>query len=73
MLQVGFEHMIPVFERAKTVRALEGAATVIGTTHYILKYTEFVPNQNVVVPLSGMPLVRLTCLLRFNALINNPA
>jgi hypothetical protein len=27
--QVGFELTIPVFERAKTVRALDGAATVI--------------------------------------------
>jgi hypothetical protein len=30
MPQVGFEPMIPVFERAKTVRALERTATVIG-------------------------------------------
>jgi hypothetical protein len=30
MPQVGFEHMIPVFERANTVHALDHAATVIG-------------------------------------------
>jgi hypothetical protein len=30
MPQVGFEPMIPVFERAKTVHALDSAATVIG-------------------------------------------
>jgi hypothetical protein len=30
MPQVEFEPMIPVFERAKTVRALDRAATVIG-------------------------------------------
>jgi hypothetical protein len=30
MLRVGFEPTIQVFERAKTVHALEGAATVIG-------------------------------------------
>jgi hypothetical protein len=30
MPRVGFELMIPVFERAKTVHALDGAATVIG-------------------------------------------
>jgi hypothetical protein len=30
MPQVGFEPTIPVFERAKTVHALGGAATVIG-------------------------------------------
>jgi hypothetical protein len=30
MPQVGFEHTIPVFERAKTVYALDRAATVIG-------------------------------------------
>jgi hypothetical protein len=29
MLQVGFEHTIPVFERAKTVHALDRGATVI--------------------------------------------
>jgi heme oxygenase len=31
MLQVGFEPTIPVFERAKTVHALDRAATVIGS------------------------------------------
>jgi hypothetical protein len=30
MLRVGFEPMTPVFERAKTVEALDGAATVFG-------------------------------------------
>jgi hypothetical protein len=30
MTQVGFESMIPEFERAKTVYALDRAATVIG-------------------------------------------
>jgi hypothetical protein len=30
MPRVGFEHMIPVFERAKTVHALDRAAIVIG-------------------------------------------
>jgi hypothetical protein len=30
MPQVRFEPMIPVFERMKTVHALDGAATVIG-------------------------------------------
>jgi hypothetical protein len=32
MLQVGFELTIPVFGRAKTVHALDRAATVIGST-----------------------------------------
>jgi hypothetical protein len=37
---VGFEHMIPVFERAKTVHELDRSATVIGarqlySSHYI--------------------------------------
>jgi hypothetical protein len=32
MLGVGFEPTIPVFERAKTVHALDRAATVIGIT-----------------------------------------
>jgi hypothetical protein len=31
MPQVGFEPTIPVFERAKTVHALDLVATVIGT------------------------------------------
>jgi hypothetical protein len=31
MIQVEFEPTIPVFERAKTVHALDCAATVIGT------------------------------------------
>jgi hypothetical protein len=30
MPQVGFELTIPLFERAKTVHAFDGAATVIG-------------------------------------------
>jgi hypothetical protein len=30
MPRVGFEHTIPVFERAKTFRALDRGATVIG-------------------------------------------
>jgi hypothetical protein len=30
MPQVGFEHTIPVFERAKTVHILDNTATVIG-------------------------------------------
>jgi hypothetical protein len=31
MPRVGFEPTIPVFERAKTVHALDGAATEIGS------------------------------------------
>jgi hypothetical protein len=34
MPQVGFESRIPAFERAKTVHALDRAATVIGTPKY---------------------------------------
>jgi hypothetical protein len=33
MLRVGFEPTIPVFERAKTVRASDHAATVIDQRH----------------------------------------
>jgi hypothetical protein len=32
MLSVGFEHTIPLFELAKTVHALDRAATVIDIT-----------------------------------------
>jgi hypothetical protein len=35
MPQVGFERTIPVFERAKTVHALDRAATVIGQKYNI--------------------------------------
>jgi hypothetical protein len=34
MPRVGFEPMIPAFERAKTVYALDRAATVIGNVPY---------------------------------------
>jgi hypothetical protein len=34
MARVGFEPMIPELERAKTVHALDRAATVIGATLY---------------------------------------
>jgi uncharacterized membrane protein len=37
MPQAGFEPTIPVFERAKTVHALDGAATVIGL-HTLQQY-----------------------------------
>jgi hypothetical protein len=40
MPQVGFEHTIKLFDRAKTVHALDCAATMIGTqyrNHYDLK------------------------------------
>jgi hypothetical protein len=36
MPQVGFEPMIPVFEQAKTVHALDRATTVTGTSLYIV-------------------------------------
>jgi hypothetical protein len=34
MPRMGFEHTIPVFQRAKAVHALDRAATVIGLTKY---------------------------------------
>jgi hypothetical protein len=36
MSRVGFEPKIQVFDRAKTVHVLDHAATVIGTSDYIL-------------------------------------
>jgi hypothetical protein len=39
MSRVGFEPTIPVFERAKTVHALERAATVIGTVAKFVLHT----------------------------------
>jgi hypothetical protein len=41
MPQVGFEPMIPVFGRAKTVHALDRAATVIGSRQKYI-YTKYV-------------------------------
>jgi hypothetical protein len=35
MPRVGFEPTIPVFERAKTVHALDGATTVIGRQRWV--------------------------------------
>jgi hypothetical protein len=40
MSQVGFEPTIPVFERAKTVHALDRAAIVIGDLCIIIDYFE---------------------------------
>jgi hypothetical protein len=36
MPRVGFEPIIPVFERTKTVRALDRAATVIGEANFYM-------------------------------------
>jgi hypothetical protein len=54
MPRVGFEPTIPVFERPKTVHALDGAATVIGmkleslnenlTQHVLQMITKFIPH-----------------------------
>jgi hypothetical protein len=59
MPRVGFEPKIPVFERAKTVHALDRAATVIGYTvilhkFYILIYPPFLRNSVVCL---GVPLL----------------
>jgi hypothetical protein len=40
MPQVGFEPMIPVYERAKIVRALDRAATDGGCPQPLIEYTE---------------------------------
>jgi hypothetical protein len=40
MPQVGFESTIPVFKRAKTVHALDRAATVIGFFRFSLEISE---------------------------------
>jgi hypothetical protein len=49
MPQVGFETTIPVFEWAKTVHALDRAATAIGTkktTKWKMKFTGVYPRRN---------------------------
>jgi Na+-transporting methylmalonyl-CoA/oxaloacetate decarboxylase gamma subunit len=45
MPRVGFEPTIPAFERAKTVHALDRAATVIGTSLFYIPYNDH-RNQN---------------------------
>jgi hypothetical protein len=53
MPQVGFEPMTPVFERTKTVHALDRAAVVIGSEwvlHYKMYSKEFLCGQVVRVP-----------------------
>jgi hypothetical protein len=48
MRQVGFEPMIPVFERAKTVLALDRAATVTGCfCHYLLNSVALVRKRSI--------------------------
>jgi hypothetical protein len=44
MTQVGFEPTIPLFERAKTVHALDRAATVMGSYIYIKRYFHLNPD-----------------------------
>jgi hypothetical protein len=46
MPRVGLEPMIPVFERAKTVHALDRAATVIGHVYYLLEMLKQCLNSN---------------------------
>jgi hypothetical protein len=50
MTQVGFETTIPVFQRAKTVDALDRAATVIGIK--ILLLPEFEPRPSSPLPVA---------------------
>jgi hypothetical protein len=45
MLQVGFEPMIPVFERAKTVHALDCTATVIDISSDIVGIYQIASNK----------------------------
>jgi hypothetical protein len=45
MPQVGLEPMILVFERAKTVHALERAATMIGIIMYFFFLWRYSPNE----------------------------
>jgi hypothetical protein len=40
MLRVGFEPTIPVFERAKTVHALDRAAAVIGVAYFCMLFND---------------------------------
>jgi hypothetical protein len=55
MPQVGFESTIPVFERAKTVHALDRVTTVIGPIHYSVSLNHWTRR----VPVTGRVLNKL--------------
>jgi hypothetical protein len=55
---VGFEPTIPVFQRAKTVHALDRAATVIGLWELITNYSMQSFNCFDVLPLKSLVNVR---------------
>jgi hypothetical protein len=44
MPRVGFEPTIPMFERAKTVHALDRAVTVIGSQYYTARHIKLKNN-----------------------------
>jgi hypothetical protein len=46
MLRVGFKPTVPLFERAKTVQALDRVATVIGSP---LKCTQLNIKENIII------------------------
>jgi hypothetical protein len=45
MPQVGFERTISFSERAKTVHALDRAASVIGSFHNLVKFNQYYENR----------------------------
>jgi hypothetical protein len=47
MPQVGFEPTIPVFEQAKTVHVLDGAAIVIGYHNGVLRHFVIIRQSNI--------------------------
>jgi hypothetical protein len=51
---VGFEHTIPDFERAKTVHALDRAATVIGGGYILFNVFACKEHRDSYVSLSGV-------------------
>jgi hypothetical protein len=46
MPQVGFEHTIPVFDRAKMIHAIDCAATVVGLHCFCLNLRLFKTNKH---------------------------
>jgi hypothetical protein len=45
---LGFEPTITAFKRAKTIHAINRAATVIGTVHFTNQFTDFWANMYLV-------------------------
>jgi hypothetical protein len=71
---VGFEPTIPAFERAKTVHALDSAATVIGVNHNMASGNAPLANSYYHIKIKDKPIPTAICFLGLdqynNSIIN---